>query len=341
MTDSWLSALAARGARIDGGAVESFGDPPGEREAARAGSVVADLSHLGILAVGGDGARGFLQSQLTCDVASLGAASNTLGAYCSPQGRVLASFLLWPTPAWFVLVLARELAPPIAARLRKFVLRAKVAVADRSGDFALLGLAGPAAGDALASAIGVAPPAVHGVACAAAATAIALPGARFIAVADAAAAPGVWDALARALRPVGTPCWRWLDIRDGIPLVTAATTEAFVPQMLNLELVGGVSFRKGCYPGQEVVARTQYLGKTKRRMFRAALAAAAAPGDSLCSEDLGDQASGTVVTAAPSPDGGFEVLAVAPVASMTAGVVHLRSLTGPLLRVLPLPYPVA
>lgn len=340
MTDPWLSALTARGARVAGGVVESFGDPRGELETAHAGSILADLSHLGVLVVGGDDARGFLQSQLTCDVAALGPASSTLGAYCSPQGRVLASFVLWPAAEGFQVVLARDLAPPIAVRLRKFVLRAKVAIADRSGDFALLGLSGPAAGDALANAIGVAPPSARGVARAPAATAVGMPGSRFLVAVETGAAAGAWDVLARALRPVGTPCWQWLDIRDGIPLVTAATTEAFVPQMTNLELVGGVSFQKGCYPGQEVVARTQYLGKTKRRMFRAAVPVAAAPGDPLFSEDLGDQASGTVVAAAPSPDGGFEVLAVAPVASVAGSVVHLRSLAGPPLRVLPLPYPV-
>ncbi len=341
MPDPWLTTLAARGARCDGGMVQSFGDPRGELAAAPASSVLADLSHLGLLAIGGDDARAFLHGQLTCDVAALGPASGTLGAYCSPQGRVIASFFLWSAPDGFRMALARDLAPTVAARLRKFVLRARVSIADRSQDVALLGLSGPAAGAALAATLGSSVPEPGSVVHASAATAIALPGRRFLVAAEAAAAAAVWDALACSLRPVGTRRWTWLDIRDGIPLVTAATSEAFVPQMTNLELLGGVSFQKGCYPGQEVVARTQYLGKTKRRMFRAAVTTEAQPGEPLFSEDLGDQASGTVVLAAPSPNGGFEVLAVAPVASMTGSVVHLRALGGPVLRVLALPYPVA
>jgi folate-binding protein YgfZ len=340
MNEAWSAALAARGAAIDGDTARSFGDPGSELAATASGSVLADLSHLGVLGFGGDDSRAFLQTQLSCDVAALGADSSTFGAYCSPKGRMLASFLLWPTPSGFEMALARGLAPAIEKRLRQYVLRAKVVVADRTTDYAVFGIAGPAARPALEAATGAAATQPHRVTRGAGTTAIAMPGDRFLLVVAAGAAAGLWDALARTLRPVGTPCWHWLDIRSGIPLVTPATHEAFVPQMTNLELLGGVSFQKGCYPGQEVVARTQYLGKSKRRMFRAHVDVEAFPGDELFSEDLGDQASGTIVSAAPSPEGGFEVLAVAPTASVAASVVHLRSLDGPPLRFLALPYAV-
>jgi len=111
--------------------------------------------------------------------------------------------------------------------------------------------------------------------------------------------------------------------------------------MANFELIGGVSFDKGCYPGQEVVARTQHLGKLKRRMFLANVAAPVAAGDDLYSEDLGDQASGMVVNAEASPDGGHDLLAVVQTASRESSAVHLKSLTGPVLRFSPLPYAVA
>ena len=113
-----------------------------------------------------------------------------------------------------------------------------------------------------------------------------------------------------------------------------------MPQMINLELIGGVSFQKGCYPGQEIVARTQYLGKLKRRMFltNASLAVAPAAGTELYSENLGDQASGMVINAGVSPHGGCDVLAVARVDSIESSVVHVGSLQGPTLTLQALPY---
>ena len=147
--------------------------------------------------------------------------------------------------------------------------------------------------------------------------------------------------LANVLVPVGAHAWRWLDIRNGVPLVTTATQDRLVPQMANFELLGGVSFSKGCYTGQEVVARMQHLGKLKRRMFLANVAAPAAAGDPLYSEDLGDQASGIVVNAESSPDGGHDLLAAVQTVSREGSTVHLKSFGGTVLRFLTLPYAVA
>ena len=148
------------------------------------------------------------------------------------------------------------------------------------------------------------------------------------------------EKLVAELKPVGTPCWEWLDIRAGIPWITAATQEQFIPQMANLELIGGVNFKKGCYPGQEIVARTQYLGKVKRRMFLANVNAAALPiaGDPLFSTDPAAQESGMIVNAQSAPDGGYDVLAVLQTSSVEAGAVHLKAPDGPPLQFLALPY---
>ena len=149
-------------------------------------------------------------------------------------------------------------------------------------------------------------------------------------------------ALSVTLRPVGAPCWEWLDIRSGLPWITAPTQEQLVPQMANLELVGGVSFQKGCYPGQEIVARTHYRGKLKRRMYLASVASgrAPAPGDNLFSDDLPGQASGLVVNAQRSPEGGYDVLAVTQIDSRASSSVRLKTPDGPVLRFLELPYAV-
>jgi len=163
---------------------------------------------------------------------------------------------------------------------------------------------------------------------------------RYQVVARAEAAASVWQQLAAGARPVGTHVWHWLDIGAGVPRITRRTQEEFVPQMANFELIGGVSFQKGCYPGQEIVARTQYLGKLKRRMYLAHLSAPVAPqpGDHLYSPDLPEQSCGMVVNAAPAPGGGHDLLAVIQMTSADGGEVHLGAADGPRLQFKPLPY---
>jgi folate-binding protein YgfZ len=139
---------------------------------------------------------------------------------------------------------------------------------------------------------------------------------------------------------VGAAAWDWLLVNAGIPAVLPATQDHFVPQMANMEVIGGVSFNKGCYPGQEIVARSQYLGKVKRRLFLAHVDAEATAGEELFSPDLPDQSAGHIANAAAAPGGGFDVLAVAHSSSVEAGEVHLGGRDGPRLAFRPLPYPV-
>jgi hypothetical protein len=341
MTSSWSDFLRSRGASLVDGIAGHFGAPAAELTATAAGDVMADLSHLGVLEVTGGDAEAFLQSQLSCEVKGLAADGGTFGAYCSPKGRMLASFLLWREPEGFSIALSRTLVAAIEKRLRMYVLRSKVVVADRTSDRVLMGATGPKAEKALRAAAGTLPPRPLSVVRADRVTVIRLVADRFVLAVPPDRAQAVWDALAGTLRPVGTPCWEWLDITAGVPLVTARTQDELVPQMANLELIGGVSFQKGCYPGQEVVARTQFRGKTKRRMFLARVEGAApTPGDPVYSEDLGDQASGAIVNAAPAPGGGFDVLAVVNTASAADSTVHLGSPDGAPLQFRPLPYAV-
>ncbi|HSD41018.1 MAG TPA: folate-binding protein [Burkholderiales bacterium] len=339
MTSDWSNFLSARGATLDNGVVRDFGDAAAELDATAAGGVMADLSHLGLLGVTGADAEAFLHGQLSCDVGGLEVDGSTFGSYCSPKGRMLASFLLWREADGFAIVLSRTLVVGIERRLRMFVLRSKATVADRSAERVLIGAAGDAAESALRATVGIVPQKAHRVARSDGVTVVRVPANRFLVTAAPERAEAVWAALSATLRPVGTPCWEWLDITAGMPLVTARTQDELVPQMANLELIGGVSFEKGCYPGQEVVARTQFRGKTKRRMFLARVQGAApAPGDPLYSEDLDDQASGAIVNAAPAPGGGFDVLAVVHTLSAADSTVHLGSPDGAPLRFRPLPY---
>ncbi|MBI2311915.1 MAG: folate-binding protein YgfZ [Betaproteobacteria bacterium] len=346
MNPFWQQHLAAQGARIADGRVSDFGDAAGEIRAAGGGTVLADLSHLELIAFSGDDTRGFLHGQLSCDVHRLGPEAAEYGSYCTAKGRMLAVFLLWQREGTLFMQLPAEIRAAVQKRLAMFVLRSRVKVEDASGAWVRLGLAGSGAADVLEEALGALPAAASPgaemlpVSHSDAGTVIRLGADRFQVVASPERAPALWDNFAQNARPVGGPAWNWLEIRAGVPVVLAKTQEQFVPQMANLELLGGVSFNKGCYPGQEIVARTRYLGKLKRRMYLAHVSGdtAPAPGDELYSADMEGQASGMIVTSAPSPEGGYDVLAVIQMSSAEAHAIHWKSPQGAGLQLLPLPY---
>jgi len=344
MTSTWQDFLLEHGARIEAGAVSRFGDAAAELRAACDGGIVAPLAHLGLIACNGADAQTFLHGQLSNDVKQLTPERSEYAAYCSAKGRVLANFLLWRENQAYCLQLARSLLPAVQKRFAMYVLRAKVKLDDASESRPVLGLAGKAAAGALRELFPGLPQQAHQVVHDPAnGTLIALPGARFQLVAELESAKRLWDRLAAVLRPVGAPCWEWLEIRNGLPLITPATQDQFVPQMANMELIGAVNFQKGCYPGQEIVARTQYLGQLKRRMVLAHVAGGTPPqaGDALFSSDLDGQASGMVVNAQAAPDGGYDLLAVVQTASIAQAAVHFGSADGPILSIQPLPYPLA
>ncbi len=318
---------------------EPAGNADADLRAARSGSVLALLGHLGVLQFSGEDAETFLQGQLSCDVAEVGLRSSAYGAYCSPKGRMLANFVLWREETGFCMALSRDIAPSIQKHISKFVLRAKVKISDASDTIVVAGAAGPKADQALGEVFSELPKEPDEVSRRPdTGTIIKGKDGRYLLVLPPPSALALRRRLANVLVPVGAHAWRWLDIRNGVPLVTAATQDQLVPQMANFELLGGVSFTKGCYTGQEVVARMQHLGKLKRRMFPANVTAQAKAGDPLYSEDLGDQTGGIVVNAEASPDGGYDLLAVVQTASREGSTVHLKSLGGPVLRFLPLPY---
>jgi len=338
----WLAELAAGGATVVSHRVEHFGDPAGELRAARDTAIVCDLSHLGTIAATGADVGAFLQGQLSSDLRELKPDRAQFSSYNTPKGRMLASFLVYQTRGSVALQLPHELVDPLRKRLSMFVLRSKVQLADTTDAFVRIGVAGAGAAALVASTLGKAPQCALAVEHSDTEHVIRLPGDRFEIVAELDRARGLWKLLTLQTRPVGTPVWNWLEIRAGIPVITRATQDQFVPQMVNLEVIGGVSFQKGCYPGQEIVARTQYLGKLKRRMYLAHVGGdlAPAPGNELYSRDLEGQSSGTVVNAVPAPDGGFDLLAVIQTSSVGSEPVHLGSLEGPVLEIQPLPYAV-
>jgi len=336
--DSWKTYLESQGAVFDGHAVLHFGNAARERDAAVRGTIVADLSQLGVVAFSGEDTATFLQGQLTNDVRALHADSAQWNGYCNPKGRLLGNFLIWRQGDDTCLQMSGDIAPGVQKRLAMFIMRAKVKARDASDETVRLVVAGAAAQAAVQAAMGVLPAAAMTTAVGKSGLVVRVGEDKFVLSVAPAAAPAVWQALTGHATPVGAPVWDWLRLNAGIPMIVAATQEQFVPQMVNLEAIGGVSFQKGCYPGQEIVARSQYLGKMKRRMFLAHVDAIAAPGDSLYSADVPGQATGTVVNVAPAPDGGFDILAVAQIESARTQTLHLKADDGAALTLRPLPY---
>ena len=341
MTQEWISSLAAQGLAADG---SSFGAAADELLAARDGAVVAPLGDLGLIRATGVDAAGFLHNLLTNDINGITPGGARFAGLCTAKGRLLALLLIWREGDDFLLMLPRDILPAILKKLSMYVLRSKVKLTDATAERALIGYSVKASAPS-ASALGeaVANLPRFGVTAAEGGQALRLDDTRWLLVLDAAMAGSRWQALADSARPVGLAAWQWLEIAAGQPRVVAATQEAFIPQMLNMELpaVAGVSFSKGCYPGQEIVARTQYLGKVKRRTYRARLAVAAAPGAHVYAPETGDQHCGAVVSVAPSPAGGFECLVCVQSGAVETGEVHVGSPAGERLEFLPLPYEIA
>ena len=321
MSQEWTDFLARQGLSADS---ETFGDLPGELAAARDGTVVVPLLNQGLIRASGEDAASFLHNLLTNDVQNLKVDEVRFAGFCTPKGRLLASFHIWHEGADLLLALSADIQPAILKKLSMYVLRSKVKLSDPG--LVLLGLAGPNA-QALAEEF----------------KGVAIGGGHHLIALPVEAATAAWPKLTASARPAGVAAWRWIEIATGQPRIVAATQEAFVPQMVNMEVaaVGGVIFTKGCYPGQEIVARTQYLGKVKRRMYRARLDAALPPGTDVFTPEAGDQHCGTLVTVAPSPDGGYECLLVVQSSGAEAGEIHLGSASGPKVQLLTLPYAVS
>ncbi len=288
------------------------------------------LSDWGVILAQGPDAASFLNGQLTQDMLHLGEQQASLAGYCSPKGRLLATFVAWRVSADSIaLACSADLLPATLKRLSMYVLRAKCKLSDASAAWPLHGLAGPSA-DALAR------DTLAGAdwACAPMGTAhmIRLPAADSV-------SRYLWAGSgAPPLPPLAAEAWRWLEVRSGIPRVTAATVDQFVPQMLNLELLGGVNFKKGCYPGQEVVARSQYRGTLKRRCYLMGSAAAVAAGSEVFHSDDPGQPAGMVVLAASLPAGRHAALVELKMAALQGGTLHSGSADGPLLTPSTLPY---
>ncbi len=352
MNTDWQELLNEEGANFADDIITDFGNPERERQATVSGTVITALSHLGVIKVTGTDAATFLQGQLTNDIKQLSEESFQYSGYCNPQGRLLAIFQIFQLNGDHYLLLPRSLVDETLERLKKYTLMSKVTLKDSSDEWAIMGLFGKQAEECLHAIINTDLPTtpyaaitwndvkiIHTTG----------PGYRFMIFGQFSACKPLWTQLRGVAAAVGAYNWGWHDIQAGIPTVYPETSASFIPQMVNLDCFNGINFKKGCYTGQEVIARLHYRGKLKRRMYLAHIPDLAndqmpQPGDILYHDeaDTEGKAIGQVVRCQPSPDGGYSILAVIVIEladkGLKNGQLHWQSATGPTLMGQPLPY---
>lgn len=343
MKHEWKEFLQNAGAEFEDDCVATFGNPERERRIIHTGDLFCDLSHFGIIAAYGDDAAEFLQAQFTNDINQVDETHSQLSALCSPKGRMLCNFRIFRRDQTYYLVLPYELLEAALSRLRMFVLRSRVTLEDASDALMGIGASGIKMVEHLGDSAGRLPESID--------EAIEYKDYTIIRVAGVVPRYEIygllepmqklWQALDVHATPVGANIWELLNIQAGIPVITAASIDAYVPQMANMQLINGVSFTKGCYPGQEIVARMHYLGKLKRRMYRIGFDAHEKPaaGTPLVTESsTASQDIGSILSAQQSPDGNYEALAVIQVNDAENSQLMLGDAKGPEVTILDLPY---
>ena len=307
------------------------------------------LNDQSLILASGDDAATFLHSQLSNDISHLPTSEARYAAYCTPKGRMLASFFVRQcaiddgAQTGIFLQCSQSLQPALQKRLQMFVMRSKLTLTDVSDRYALIGMGGTRALAVLTSIFGSVPEQINGQIQTSSGSVVrmhdAFGAARYLCMFTDEQFAQISGLLSSDLIKCDPALWRLAQIEAGIPEVVEQTKEQFVPQMINFELIGGVNFRKGCYPGQEIVARSQYLGKLKRRMAIARVQSdEAAVAMEIFSENDPTQPCGMVVNVETDFNGDALCLVEIKLLDQEPGKVHLGSVDGALLQFLPLPY---
>lgn len=325
---SWYEFLASQGALLKDHLVQKF-----SQSSTLDTPIIADLTGLGLLRLEGEESALFLQNQLSSDITLLADSYHAqYSSYSTPKGRILASFLAWQYQQNYYLQLDPALLPSIQKRLNMYIFRTKTKIYDATENWGKFGLAGFGIRALLEKAFSKSMPnAMEIIQLESDRFIVGLPGERFECITPIDQAPALWLQLVElGCKEADDNLWQLSEIRAKVPWITQPTQETFIPQMINLDLIGGVSFNKGCYPGQEIVARTHYLGKLKRRMYHAYVETdqPIAIGTDVFSTDMQNQSSGIILNSALNAENTYEVLVVAQTQSLPHGL-HLGSLTGP------------
>lgn len=348
MTSIWQTFLQNNNEIFDNEYVTPFKGSEMELINTQTHTILVDLANFGLIRFSGEDASNFLQGQLTCDLRKIDLQTAQYGSYCTPKGRMLANFILWSNVVnnEYFMQLSANLCEVISKRLAMYKLRAKVQLNIISDTTVRIGIAGNKAKILIEELFQITElpqsslfslEVIHtekgSILCRATD--------RYEIITTPDQAIVIWPYLASQAIPVKREYWDWLEIKAGIPVILPETQEQFIPQMVNLDVIGGVSFQKGCYPGQEIIARTQYLGKLKRRMYLVHIDTPlpVRAGDPLFSNELSEQSCGMIVNASSLPGGGCDALAVIQTTSVETGKIFWKNLQGPTLQIQLLPYP--
>jgi folate-binding protein YgfZ len=319
--NDWQEYQFIQGAMFNNETITSFGNIQNELICTQNKNIICDLSHLGLLEISGDDAVTFLQGQVTNDVRLLNGSNAHYTGYCSPKGRLLALFFALSHHQKLHLQLNHKLLEPISKRLKMYVMRSKVTINNVSDSVVKIGLSGNDVPDFLTPYFAQIPLQAYELISTEYGTLIRLPSKtpRFEIICDTKYAKEMWQALKKHCKPVGRSSWEWLEIQAGLPDIYIQTQEEFVPQMVNLDLLDAINFKKGCYTGQEIVARTHYLGKVKRRTHLAHINTVTPPQAGNDVTNQNNEIVGKIVRSALAPLGGYDVLAEIRLESVETG----------------------
>ena len=307
-------------------------------------AVLCPLDHLSCYEISGKDAKDFLQGQLTNDIAQISSTQAQLSSYCTPKGRMLAIFYICQWQDKYLILLRKDIAESVIKRLQMFVLRSKVEINQLpSLEQSIVGLSGEDLSHHINTLNLQLPANDYEVFNTKHSLCIKIPGVipRYILLGDDTFSESTNSLDQNNLYVFTKNYWQWLDVMSGIPTVTELTQEAFVPQMTNMELINGVSFSKGCYPGQEVVARLHYLGNASRRMYRIETTSSSEinSGDDIYSIDgKSNQSIGNIVSAIKQGTNEYVGLAVLRIEAAQQNQLAVGAPTGAITTVKSLPY---
>ncbi|PID47797.1 MAG: folate-binding protein YgfZ [Proteobacteria bacterium] len=341
MKSAWKAFLIDQGAEFEGSALVSFGNANREQRIAPQGAVLSNLADRGLLEVSGEDAMTFLQNQLTNDITKVDATTHQLTAWCNPKGRVIANFRAFMRDDKIFLILARDLVEAVISGLSRYIMMSKVTITDATDNLVHFGYAGEHAERDLSLILDKVPTSACETMQLGNLSILRLPGdtPRFEVFGDVAEAMDLWSKCNVRAAPVSSQAWDFMNIRAGRPVITLASSEAWIPQMLNMTFIDGVDFKKGCYPGQEVVARLKYLGKTKRRMYLAEIQTDQVPETNASIVNSAGAEVGKVLNAVINPDDLVECLLILKIADADKAM-FLGSADGAAVTIQELPYSV-
>ncbi len=341
MNKNWQEFLSTQGAVLDNNVVQGF-EPFEAPYYSEEETYLCDLSSYGIIQATGEDTQSFLHGQFTNDLNHVTETISQISGYCNPKGRLLSVFRVFIYENKYFLLMPKDVLEPVLNKLSMFKLMAKVDLTDVSNDFAVFGLAGARTEYILDENEMQLPLKTDHCIQYDGATVINVPGvtSRALFISTPEKAEKIWNALSEKSKKTSSNIWQLYDIHAGIPQITSETFEAFTPQMVNLELIGGVNFQKGCYPGQEIVARTHYLGKPNRRMYKIDSLAEQTfpPSTNIYSEEDGEQPVGKIVSCVRFTRDNISALTVLRTERENSNHLKIGAINGPTALIRTLPY---